>query len=82
MAIKKFNLNKLQGKDLSYNNYNDIFASLYLLNTLPTNKGVVIVKHANPSGVSIEKNKLKSYVSAMKCVQSVHTGVLFHVISK
>ena len=64
---KDFNLNKLQGKDLSYNNYNDIFASLYLLNTLPTNKGVVIVKHANPSGVSIEKDKLKSYVSAMKC---------------
>ena len=35
--------------------------------TLPKNKGVVIVKHANPSGVSIEKNNLKSYLSAMNC---------------
>ena len=62
-----FKLIKLQGKDLSYNNYNDIFASLNLSKTLPKNKGVVIVKHTNPSGVSIEKNNLKSYISAMKC---------------
>ncbi len=62
-----FKLKKLQGKDLSYNNYNDIFASLNLSKTLPKNKGVVIVKHTNPSGVSIEKNKLKSYISALKC---------------
>ena len=62
-----FKLKKLQGKDLSYNNYNDIFASLNLSKTLPKNKGVVIVKHTNPSGVSIERNNLKSYISAMKC---------------
>ncbi len=61
-----FKLKKLQGKDLSYNNYNDIFSSIKLSKTLPKNKGTVIVKHANPSGVSIENNNLKSYISAMK----------------
>ena len=61
------NLTKLGGKELSYNNYNDIFACLKLSKTLPKNKGVVIVKHANPSGVSIENNHLKSYISAFNC---------------
>ena len=64
---KNFNLKKLQGKDLSYNNYNDIFASLSISKTLPKNKGTVIIKHANPSGVSIENDHLKSYLSAMNC---------------
>ena len=57
----------MQGKSLSYNNYNDIFACLNLSKMMPQNKGVVIVKHANPSGVSIENDKLKSYLSAMNC---------------
>tara|TARA_B100001123_G_scaffold13991_1_gene15970 strand:- start:5184 stop:6722 length:1539 start_codon:yes stop_codon:yes gene_type:complete len=64
---ENFNLIKLQGKDLSYNNYNDIFACLDLTKTLPKNRGTVIVKHTNPSGVSIETNKLKSYLSAKNC---------------
>ena len=64
---KDFKLIKLQGKELSYNNYNDIFACLNLSKTLPKNRGTVIVKHSNPSGVSIEANHLKSYLSAMNC---------------
>ena len=64
---ENFNISSLQGKDLSFNNYNDIFASLNLSKILPKNKGVVIVKHANPSGVSIEKSHLKSYLSAKNC---------------
>ena len=64
---KNFGLTQLQGKSLSYNNYNDIFACLNLSKMMPQNKGVVIVKHANPSGVSIENDKLKSYLSAMNC---------------
>ncbi len=62
-----FKLKKLQGKELSYNNYSDIFACLGLSKTLPKNRGTVIVKHANPSGVSIENDHLKSYLSAMNC---------------
>ena len=44
-----------------------LFACLKLFKNLPKNNGVVIVKHANPCGVSIEKNHIKSYLSAMNC---------------
>ena len=37
------------------------------MKTLPKNKGVVIIKHSNPSGVSIENNHLRSYISALNC---------------
>ena len=59
------NLNQLHGKQLSYNNFNDINAALTISNTLPNNTGVVIIKHANPCGVSIIKDKLKCYKSAL-----------------
>ena len=64
---QNFKIKQLSGKNLSYNNYNDTFACLNLTKTLPRNRGVVIVKHANPSGVSIEKDHLKSYKSAINC---------------
>ena len=64
---EEFKIKKLHGKELSYNNYNDIFACLSLSKTLPKNRGTVIVKHSNPSGVSIENDHLKSYFSAMNC---------------
>ena len=35
--------------------------------SLPKNTGTVIVKHANPCGVSIKKNHLESYLSALEC---------------
>ena len=62
-----FNLNKIHGKQLSYNNFNDIFSAITISKTLPKNCGTVIVKHANPCGVSILKNNLSSYKSALKC---------------
>ena len=61
------NLNKIHGKQLSYNNYNDIFAALTISKTLPKGRGAVIVKHANPCGVSILKDKIQSYKSALAC---------------
>ena len=61
------NLSKLNGKQLSYNNYNDLFAALNISKSLPKNKGAVIVKHANPCGVSVKSNKIESYKSALKC---------------
>jgi len=59
-------LYKLNGKQLSYNNYNDIFASLNISKTLPNNIGTVIIKHGNPCGVSCNSNKLESYKLAFK----------------
>ena len=60
-------INQIQGKQLSYNNYNDIFSALTISKSLPNNTGTVIVKHANPCGVSINNNKLKSYKMALAC---------------
>ena len=61
------NLKKIHGKKLSYNNYNDILTALNISKSLPKNTGTVIIKHANPCGVSIKKNKLISYKSALSC---------------
>ena len=61
------NIKQIHGKQLSYNNYNDIFAALTISKSLPRNIGSVIVKHANPCGVSIKKNHLESYLSALAC---------------
>jgi len=61
---KKLGLKQLNGKSLSYNNYNDIFSSLEILfesNKTPT---TVIIKHANPCGVSSNKSALTSFKNA------------------
>ena len=63
----EMDIKQIHGKQLSYNNYNDIFAALTISKSLPKNSGTVIVKHANPCGVSIKKNHLESYKSAFKC---------------
>ena len=60
-------IKQLHGKQLSYNNYNDIFAALTISKSLPKNIGTVILKHANPCGVSILKNGVKSFQSALAC---------------
>ena len=56
-------LKKISGKSLSYNNYNDIFNALEIISSF---KGVgsVIIKHANPSGVSTNKSFLRSFKEA------------------
>jgi phosphoribosylaminoimidazolecarboxamide formyltransferase/IMP cyclohydrolase len=64
---KNLSIYQIHGKQLSFNNYNDIFSALTISKSLPNNTGTVIVKHANPCGVSINKNKLKSYKMALAC---------------
>ena len=61
------NIKQIHGKQLSYNNYNDIYSALTISKSLPKNVGTVIVKHANPCGVSIKKSQLESYKSALAC---------------
>ncbi|WP_221796062.1 bifunctional phosphoribosylaminoimidazolecarboxamide formyltransferase/IMP cyclohydrolase [Aquisediminimonas sediminicola] len=59
---------QLQGKELSYNNYNDTDAALELVSEFrdgpPT---VVIVKHANPCGVATGETLLEAYQAALAC---------------
>ena len=61
------NIKQLHGKKLSFNNYNDIFSALSISKSFEKNNGTVIIKHANPCGVSIEKNNLKSFNLALNC---------------
>ena len=61
---KQLGFNQIHGKELSYNNYNDMFASLEILNSLRKNSGTVIIKHANPCGVSENKVPLISFKNA------------------
>ena len=61
---KKLGFSQIHGKELSYNNYNDMFASLEILNSLKKNAVTVIIKHANPCGVSENKIPLISFKNA------------------
>ena len=60
----KLGLIQLAGKDLSYNNYNDIFTSLEILFSLNNSMATVIVKHSNPCGVSINSSPIISFKNA------------------
>ena len=61
---QELGLNQVSGKQLSYNNYNDIFASLEILYSFKKNPTTVIIKHANPCGVSTNQSKIKSFKNA------------------
>ena len=64
---KELGLDQLNGKELSYNNYSDIFTSLKILLNLEKTPSTVIVKHANPSGVSTNKSRISSFKNAYNC---------------
>jgi phosphoribosylaminoimidazolecarboxamide formyltransferase/IMP cyclohydrolase len=59
---------QVQGKELSFNNYNDADAALELVSEFrdgpPT---VVIVKHANPCGVATGETLIEAYEAALAC---------------
>jgi len=69
---------QLQGKELSYNNYNDADAALELVSEFrdgpPT---VVIVKHANPCGVATGDTLIEAYHAALACDSvSAYGGII------
>ena len=64
---KDLKMSQIHGKQLSYNNYNDIFSALSISKNLAKNSGTVIIKHANPCGVSSLKNKINSFKAALAC---------------
>ena len=45
-------------------NYYDMFASLEILNSVKKKSGTVIIKHANPCGVSVNKIPIESFKNA------------------
>jgi phosphoribosylaminoimidazolecarboxamide formyltransferase/IMP cyclohydrolase len=59
---------QVQGKELSYNNYNDADAALELAAELRgSGPACVIVKHANPCGVATAGTLLEAYAAALAC---------------
>ncbi len=64
---KKLGFTQIHGKELSYNNFNDMFASLDILESIKGKAGTVIIKHANPCGVSEHKNPIDSFKNAYAC---------------
>jgi len=59
---------QLQGKELSYNNYNDADAAFELCAEFRGQEpAVVIVKHANPCGVAQAPSLLEAWQGALAC---------------
>ena len=59
---------QVQGKELSYNNYNDADAALELAAEFRgAEPAVVIVKHANPCGVAQGSSLLEAWTGALQC---------------
>ncbi|HEX9931730.1 MAG TPA: bifunctional phosphoribosylaminoimidazolecarboxamide formyltransferase/IMP cyclohydrolase [Allosphingosinicella sp.] len=59
---------QVQGKELSYNNYNDADAALELMAEFrDAGPACVIVKHANPCGVAVAADLLGAYEEALAC---------------
>ncbi len=69
-------VDKLHGKDLSFNNLFDLDAARGLLNEFEA-PACVIVKHNNPCGVAVAEDILTAYVRARDCDPvSAYGGVI------
>jgi len=64
---QKLGLEQLNGKELSFNNYNDIFTALEILSSIKKTPATIIIKHANPCGVAKNKSALISFKNAYAC---------------
>jgi len=59
-------IKQIQGKELSYNNYLDMYSAVSISKELGENgSSCVIVKHNNPCGCAIAENALESYELAL-----------------
>src|SRR6185503_11287329 len=59
---------QVQGKELSYNNFNDANAALELVSEFrDSDPTVVIVKHANPCGVATRGSLIEAWREALAC---------------
>ncbi|WP_353892949.1 bifunctional phosphoribosylaminoimidazolecarboxamide formyltransferase/IMP cyclohydrolase [Proteinivorax hydrogeniformans] len=77
-SVSLINANKLNGKELSYNNYNDADAALNAVVEFGTEKpAVVAVKHATPCGIGQAENLKDAFIKARKCDEkSIFGGIV------
>ena len=67
---------QVQGKELSYNNINDTEAAYECVAEFGE-PAVVVIKHANPSGVAIGKDQYAAYLKAYACDPvSIYGGIV------
>ena len=64
---KKLGFKQLYGKELSYNNFNDLFTGLEILKSLKGKPATVVIKHANPCGIAVNKIPYISFKRAYEC---------------
>ena len=68
---------QLQGKELSYNNFNDTDAAFELVAEFSDQPACVIVKHANPCGVALADDLTTAYQRALACdTESAFGGII------
>jgi phosphoribosylaminoimidazolecarboxamide formyltransferase/IMP cyclohydrolase len=58
---------QLQGKELSYNNFNDADAAFELVAEFDEGAAIAIIKHANPCGVATGSDLKSAYLRALAC---------------
>ena len=63
---------KLQGKDLSYNNFNDSDTALSIVTEF-SDPTAVIIKHVNPCGVASSSDILQSFEKAFNSITNVYS---------
>ena len=67
---------QLQGKDLSFNNINDMEAAWALVSECEET-AIAIIKHANPCGVAVGETLKEAYERALACdPQSAYGGII------
>ena len=68
---------QLQGKELSYNNFNDTDAAFELAAEFTDGPACIIVKHANPCGVAQADILVEAYGRALACdTESAFGGII------
>lgn len=68
---------QLQGKELSFNNFNDTDAAFELVAEFSDGPACVIVKHANPCGVALGATLGDAYGKALACdTESAFGGII------
>ena len=67
---------QVQGKELSYNNINDTEAAYECVAEF-SEPAVVVIKHANPSGVAVGQDQYAAYLKAYACDPvSIYGGIV------
>lgn len=72
----KFDFKKIHGKELSYNNLTDIYASIKMIKEFKE-PAVVCLKHASPCGIAVSKDINEAFDKAYECDNiSIFGGVI------